>query len=46
MICRGSVAKEAEAISIDGQRQQVVEKEMTEMLKMVPGGVGRHKSGV
>jgi len=42
----GSVAKKAQAIGIDCQGELVVEKEMTEMLKVVPCCIGGNKAGV
>ena len=42
----GSVAKEAQAVGIDGQRQLVLAEESPEMLKMVPRRVGGDKAGL
>lgn len=42
----GSVAKKAQAIGIDRQRQLVMKKEMAEMLEVVPCRVGGNKAGV
>ena len=39
------MAEQAQAVSIDGQRQLVVEEEMAEMFEMVPSGVGGDKTG-
>ena len=45
VIGHGIMAKEAEAIGIDDQRQVVLEKEAAKMLEMIPGGVGGDKDG-
>lgn len=37
------MAKEAQAVGIDDQRQGVLEKEPAKMLEMIPGGVGGDK---
>jgi len=37
------VAKEAEAVGVDHQRQAVPEKQATEMLEVIPCGVGGDK---
>ena len=43
IIGHGIMAKEAEAIGVDHQRQAVLEKEAAKMLEMIPGGVGGDK---
>jgi len=45
VIGHGIMAKEAETIGIDDQRQAVLEKEAAKMLEMIPGGVGGDKDG-
>jgi hypothetical protein len=37
------MAKEAEAIGVNDQRQAVLEKETAEMLEMIPGRIGGDK---
>lgn len=43
VIGHGIMAKEAQAVGIDDQRQGVLEKEPAKMLEMIPGGVGGDK---
>lgn len=43
VIGHGIMAKEAEAVGVDGQRQAVLEKEAAKMLEMIPRGVGGDK---
>ena len=43
IIGHGIMAKEAEAIGVDDQRQAVLEKETAEMLEMIPGRIGGDK---
>lgn len=43
VIGHGIMAKEAEAVGVDDQRQVVLEKEAAKMLKMIPSGVGGDK---
>lgn len=43
VIGHGIMAKEAEAVGIDDQGQAVPEKESSEMLEMIPSGVGGDK---
>ena len=43
IISHGIVAKEAQAIGVDDQRQAVLEQEPAKMLKMIPGGIGGDK---
>lgn len=45
MVGGGSVAKEAQTIGIDGQRQLVLVEESPEMLKMVPRRVRGDEAG-
>ena len=39
----GIMAKEAQAIGVDDQRQVVLEKEPAKMLEMIPRGIGGDK---
>jgi hypothetical protein len=43
VIGHGIVAKEAQAVGIDDQRQGVLEKELAKMLEMIPRGIGGDK---
>ena len=43
IIGHGIMAKEAQAVGIDDQRQGVLEKEPAKMLEMIPGGVSGDK---
>ena len=43
VIGHGIMAKEAQAVGINDQRQGVLEKEPAKMLEMIPGGVGGDK---
>jgi len=43
IIGHGIMAKEAEAVGVDDQRQAVLEKEAAKMLEMIPSGVGGDK---
>ena len=43
IIGHGIMAKEAEAVGVDDQRQAVMEKETAEMLEMIPCGIGGDK---
>lgn len=45
VISHGIVAKEAEAIGVDGHGQVVLKKETAKMLEMIPRGVGGDKGG-
>jgi hypothetical protein len=44
-IGRGFMAEQGQAIGIESQGQAVAGKSATEVLEMVPGGVGRNKDG-
>ena len=44
VIGHGIVAKEAQAVGVDDQRQGVLAKEAAEMLEVIPSGVCGHKS--
>jgi len=43
IIGHGIVAKEAQAIGVNGQRQAMLQKETAKMLEVIPGGICRHE---
>ena len=43
VIGHGIMAKEAEAIGVDDQRQAMLEKETAKMLEVIPGRIGGDK---
>ena len=43
IIGHGIMAKKAQAVGVDDQRQGVLEKEPAKMLEMIPGGVSGDK---
>jgi len=45
IIGHGIMAKEAQAIGVDDQRQAVLEQEPSKMLEMIPGRIGGDKDG-
>ena len=45
VIRHGVMAKEAEAVGVDHQRQAVLAKEAAKMLEVIPGGVSGDKDG-
>ncbi len=45
IIGHGIMAKEAQAIGVDDQRQAMLQQEPAKMLEVIPSGVGRDKDG-
>ncbi len=43
IIGHGIMAKEAQAIGVNGQRQAMLQEEATKMLEVIPSGIGRNK---